>query len=509
MKHNVIIFALLVLFLAGCAAPKADQSKELTGDNSIKFEDAQVKKSNPKPIDTRRVEVSPPPQSMRFPVVKTFSCIDVSLGHAVQLLVQPYGYALDADDTIDLSRNVSFVRITDLPLNQAVFRLLANTGYGYEADPDRKVIRILSRVTRTWRVPIINLVERASVDLQAGGEQIEESSSAYSRNQSNTSSKDKAKGIRFQSTSVVKDPWADIEKYLKSFLTKDGRMLIDRVTGIVTVTDKPRVIHAVDEYLAKVIDVASRQVSLSVTVMEVTITDTFKMGVDWSKMASVVGGNWRTSFNFLGQPSESASLTTASGAGQLLIGNGDVEAIIGALSTFGKVKVVASPSVRVMNNSTAQMFVGHKTPFLSRYQNISSGQSYDQTVETGTVSTGVAISVTPNISDNGTIQLSVVPSLSELVKIVEFNPVENAKVSRPETTSREMRTQVSLHSGETVVMGGLIYNKDNDSDKGLPGAKDIPWLGNLFKYQEKTSEKTELVISIRPVLVNPGQEITS
>jgi type IVB pilus formation R64 PilN family outer membrane protein len=479
--------------------PKADITQKTS---------APAPEQTPGKLKAARVELTPPPRALLFPTVKNFSCMDLRLGHALQMLLQSYGYALDADETIDLDRNVPLVRISNLPLDQAVFRLLANTGYGFEADPDRKVVRVLSAITKSWRVPVLNLAESATVDLIAGGEQTSEDSSGFNAKTGSTAGKqDKAKGIRLQTNSVIKDPWADIQKYVQGFLTKaTGRLMVDRLSGIVTVTDKPRVIHAIDEYLTKVIETLSRQVSLEITIMEVNLNDTHNWGVDWSKLAGVVGNGWRTGLSISGAPAAALTPEPGGGGSTLMVGFGDVSAVIGALSTYGRVNMVAKPRMRVTNNSTAQMFVGEATPFLSRYQNINSGQSYDQTVETGVVRTGVALSVTPSVGEDGSVQLSVVPSMSDLVKIVTFQPTKDAQVSRPDVTTRELRTQIILMSGQTVVMGGLIYEKSLSEDKGLPELVKIPWVGGAFGNQSKTANKIELVISIRPVVVGPSDE---
>jgi type IVB pilus formation R64 PilN family outer membrane protein len=494
----------LSLVLGGCTGMRPEDPKQDLRQNIS----SPAPEQTPGKLRAARVELTPPPKALLFPTVKNFNCMDLRLGHALQLLLQSYGYALDADETIDLDRNVPLVRISNIQLDQAVFRLLANTGYGFEADPDRKVVRVVSAVTKTWRVPVLNLAENATVDLIAGGEQTNEDSSGFSAKTGNTSGKqDKAKGIRLQTNSVIKDPWTDIQKYVQGFLTKNtGRLLVDRLSGIVTVTDKPRVVKAVDEYLTKVIETTSRQVALEITIMEVNLYDSSKLGVDWTKLAGVVGNGWRTGLNISGAPAAAISPEPGGGGSSLMVGFGDVSAVIGALSTYGRVNMVAKPHMRVINNSTAQMFVGEATPFLSRYQNINSGQSYDQTVETGVVRTGVALSVTPSVGEDGSVQLSVVPSMSDLVKIVTFQPTTSAQVSRPEVTTRELRTQIMLMSGQTVVMGGLIYEKTLNEDKGLPELVKIPWVGAAFGNQSKSANKIELVISIRPVVVGPADE---
>jgi len=451
-----------------------------------------------------RVEVEAPPRVVRLPRVGAFTAMDLPLGQALEMLVQPYGYTLDCDGEVDLGRRVSMVRIRDLNLDRAVERLLAGTGYWSGVDPEAMVVRVRARVTRTWRLPLLNLAEKATVDLVAGGDTLGSEAASSTLQAGGRSTADMEQGLRVRTESTVGDPWKDIRESIAGFLSREGRVLVDRLSGTVTVTDRPRIVEAVDRFLSQVARAVSRQVELEVTVIEVLLSRRFQLGVDWDKVAGAVGGGWRTSFGLVGLPLSARDMAPASGAARLMVGRGDVSAVIGALQAFGRVRIVARPRLRVVNNATAQLFVGESTPYLAKYQNITAGGSYERLVETGQVRTGIALSVTPAVGEDGSVRLSITPTLSDLVGIETFRPFEEIQVSRPRVSVREMRTQVVLRSGETVVMGGLIYDYLRKDGRGLPGLIDVPGLGALFGTQGEEGRRVELVVSIHPRVVEAG-----
>ena len=134
---------------------------------------------------------------------------------------------------------------------------------------------------------------------------------------------------------MVHNPWKDIEKSIKGLLSSKGRYLIDRVTGTLTVTDSPRIIKSVDAYIKRLVKAASRQVGLEVSILEVSLSDEYQAGVDWSKVAGVLGGGWRLAFRTWGVPRDLISPEGGSGGGRMLVGNGSVSAIVAARSRFG------------------------------------------------------------------------------------------------------------------------------------------------------------------------------
>lgn len=510
MKKKIIILVSALLtagLVSGCAVGTADKTKAAPSPPKKISSEATA----PVVVRAMRMRKIVPKSKYRFPVIRSFGAMDLPLGHALQMLLTPLGFALEADETVNLGRKVWVLPFKNLPLDRAVRRILVGTGYACEISGPEKAVRLSSLETRTWRLPFLNLVEKAEVILNAGSSTSSQtsgtsdsSSSSSNGDTSDTSGSTSSHGLSLKTESVIDNPWKDIENSVKNLLSPKGRYLLDRATGSLTVTDTPRVVSAVDAYVKKVIETAARQVEMEVTVTEVTLNDDYQAGVDWSKLAGTLSDGWRLAFRTWGVPNALTSPESGSGAGRIMVGNGSVQAIAAALASFGKVRVVAHPRLRVVNNATAQIFVGESVPYLSRYEKTVTSDTYQTTVETAEVKTGLALSVTPAIDDRGNIRISVAPVLTDLMGIKVFAPVDDVQVSRPQVKTREMRTMLTLRPGETAVMGGLMMERSGQSNNGIPFLKDIPVAGGLFGMTERTSSKVELVISIRPRLLRPA-----
>jgi type IVB pilus formation R64 PilN family outer membrane protein len=458
-----------------------------------------IKKSDlPTRMLPSQIKVSPPPKPM--PVIRNFAISDEPLGNALVLMLSKKRYSVEADDTIDLARHVGMIQIDEMPLDKAVNRILMGTGYAYKIDNENQVVSIQSVITRIWRLPLPNIVETAESDLTAGGEQISETESAYSGVSSSKKTTQASEGVRIKTKSLIKDPWRDIHTNIEKYLSQRGKLLLDRSTGTISVTDKPSVVAAVGAYLRKIVATMSMQVLLEVEIYEVELSDRFELGVNWEKLPGLVGDGWRTGLKIAGAPLSAINLTSGSGAGNLMIGYGDTSAVIGALKQFGKVDIMANQRLLCKNGKTAQMFSGDNNPFLANYQDFSSGDAIRFQVQTGSAKTGVAMAVTPTVDDSRNIILSVVPILSTLLDIVEFKPSDSVSISRPRIKTREMRTEIYLKSGQTVFMGGLRYTRDVKEHGGLPLLKDIPVLGALFRNTDDKKQRVEMVISIKAYL---------
>ncbi|HEV7816200.1 MAG TPA: type II and III secretion system protein, partial [Janthinobacterium sp.] len=180
--------------------------------------------------------------------------------------------------------------------------------------------------------------------------------------------------------------------------------------------------------------------------------------------------------------------------------------------SFGKVKVLSSPKISVLNNQTALLKVVDNNVFftikvtpavLGINGNIATPAVYESQLET--VPVGFVMSVTPQISDADEVTLNVRPTITRIVDYVnDPNPALAAGnvVSRvPVIQARELESIMKVNSGQIAVMGGLMQDSVDNSKDGVPGLSSLPVVGNLFTYRNESSTKSELVIFMRPVVV--------
>jgi general secretion pathway protein D len=177
------------------------------------------------------------------------------------------------------------------------------------------------------------------------------------------------------------------------------------------------------------------------------------------------------------------------------------------LEQFGKTRVLSSPKLMALNNQTALLkVVDNRVYFTTEQQTNQSQSSTVQTITTivNTVSVGVVVSLTPQVHDNGNVTLVVRPTISRILRFVpDPNPLLTAAPNLiPEITVREMESVLQLSSGQTAILGGLMQDNTRRDRDQVPYAGSLPHVGDAFAYRDEEVRKSELVIFIRPVVVN-------
>jgi len=304
-------------------------------------------------------------------------------------------------------------------------------------------------------------------------------------------------------------------------------VILNPITGSVSVMGTERQQAYVRQYLDQVTSAAQRQVLIEATIVEVALNDTFKSGVDWSRLGS--DGSLK-GFTFRQNMSGTANLVqpiSTVGAGATLLSTpgfilgynntnnplGNIAASISWLQTFGETRVLSSPKIMAINNQSALLkvvdnvvyFKVEVTPAtLSSTGTVISPATYSTTPQN--VSVGVVMSVTPQIDDSGKVSINVRPTISRIIDFVnDPNPqLAAAGVTNPvpQIEVREMESMLQVGSGQTVVLGGLMQDEVKNADKNVPGLAKLPLIGKLFQAKNDARRKTELVIFLRPTVIH-------
>lgn len=281
---------------------------------------------------------------------------------------------------------------------------------------------------------------------------------------------------------------------------REGVFTINRQAGTVFVTAFPDTIQKVAEYLETVEGSVHRQVLIQAKVIEVTLNDEFQYGINWD----VIARKFKSpSIDIKQIPSPDIS-----GIFQIAFTSRDLSALIEALSEQGKVNVLSSPKISTLNNQKAIIKIGTEEVFFEvervRIGSDSSGAPVFQTVSRPFyVSLGVMLDVTPQISASGAITMNIHPSVTEKL---EDKTSPAGDVTAPNYTVREADTVIKASDGETVVIAGLMKDKERINEQKVPVLGNIPFLGWLFKNTKRTKEKTDLVILLTPT-VTVGEAI--
>jgi general secretion pathway protein D len=288
---------------------------------------------------------------------------------------------------------------------------------------------------------------------------------------------------------------------------------VNAVAGTVTVLGTAKQQALVQQYLDRVMQSAQRQVLIEATIVEVTLKDQYRAGIDWSKALQGTTG-W--SINALGGGTNAlaASLSPFIQATYTNSGENGFTAAIDLLESFGKTRVLSSPKLMALNNQTALLKVVNNLVYFTVKADTNQNANNTTTTFTTTPQTvpvGVVMSVLPQINENGMVSLTVRPTISRQVGTVS-DPNPDLKTvgvtnSVPVIQVREMESLLQVRSGQTVILGGLIQDDTNNARDGLPGLSRPEGIGAVFGQHERVNSQTELVIFLRPIVVsNPTLE---
>ena len=322
-------------------------------------------------------------------------------------------------------------------------------------------------------------------------------------------------------TTIVSDFWSDLRQTVLSIVGGGaGRsVVVDRHAGLVIVRAMPGELRDVEAYLSDAQESLQRQVILETKIIEVRLNDSFQAGIDWAALSSsgnalaattgIINGRnvILDSLNDL-DLSDNTDVTNLFALGTR---SSNFAALIRLLSTQGEVQVLSSPRVSTVNNQKAVIKVGTDEFFVTdissnTVSNVSSTTTSPDITLTPFFS-GIALDVTPQISENDEVILHIHPSITEVVDQTKEITLGSETLQLPLafSTIREADTVVRALNGQVVVIGGLMQNISSNDDAGLPGVSDIPAVGSLFKQQSKRNNRSELVILLRPIVVGSNK----
>jgi len=240
------------------------------------------------------------------------------------------------------------------------------------------------------------------------------------------------------------------------------------------------------------LDAVPLQVMINAVIAQITLTDETRFGVDWSRVAdnvSVDALSTQTSTGFLPNGGLDGLLFTKS----FLDGAARVEATLEAIASDNDVRLLARPSLTVVNNMEGEIQIGAEVPVQSGTQTTGIGDNIISSIQYRP--TGIELYITPRINADGVVNMTIRQVLSSIQE-------DTGVAGNPVFQNQEISTTVVVRDGENVVLGGLIQSSNSDLNSGLPGVSRVPVLGGLFGYQQDVSERKELFIVLRPEVVN-------
>ncbi len=439
------------------------------------------------------------------------------------------GLVVDTDENMLVHPEVSgtiSLELKNVTIAQVLDAVQKVYGYDYKKNDMGYIIYPATLQSKTFKVDRLDLQRfgnsntsvssgrQASQNNQQGsGNQQGSSNQQSSGNQQDSSSqggnpmgsgpqRNTMQTSRSSSSSVLSitatDFWKELKDSLTHILAVDPQATVDinQQSGIVIVRAKPMQLREVENFLSVTQTQISRQVILEAKILEVTLDDNHQDGVNWESIVRE-GINKAPLLTGIGGVMDPTAFTSIFTVGAH---TGDFSAFVELMETQGKTNVLSSPRISTLNNQTAIIKVGQDEYFATGFNGGTPGATgvapTSPTVLIDVFFSGISLDVTPQIDDNEDITLHIHPSISQVKKDTKDFGL-NITLPLALTTVRESDSIVKAKNGQIIVLGGLMQEKDNENKQGITGLARIPYLGNLFRVNTGTSQKSELIILLK------------
>lgn len=447
-----------------------------------------------------------------------------------------------------MTKRLQRTNLKNLTLNEVFDILLVENNLNYTLESN--ILKISFIETKTYNIDYIISARKSigSTDIllssaqnsgqgggnaQAGGGAGKAGQGQDLGNGSTQITQNNTSGIKIESLDEVKF-WEELDLELQRILNRPTDFyqaeapIVNKNAGLVTVTATVRQQHRLAKYLKQLQKKIQYQVLIDVRMMAVVLSESSSTGVDWSQIyalqnlaLSVDQINFQNVSGFQDNLITDAA-TTAGGATATGIpvpgytgatsmlrisGGGSINELIKFLKTQGDVEAISNPKVLTLNNQPALITVGTEFFYKIQQSNILAGSSAgtSQTTQNDVVNSifaGVLLDITPEISNDDTITLKINPSVSQTrIKLSSDEASQQQRIMPPDLDRRQLASVVTVKDGNSIVIGGLIDKNENYTTSKVPLLGDIPGLGELFKYEEKSIDTTELVIVIKPHII--------
>jgi general secretion pathway protein D len=284
-------------------------------------------------------------------------------------------------------------------------------------------------------------------------------------------------------------------------------VIMNPESGVITVRATGRQHEKIQEFIDRVITSSRRQVLIEATIVEVTLGDGYQQGIQWDRLRK--DGSTKFSISPASVNSNVGNAVSPFTLTFSQLGSAfDITAIVDLLQAYGTAKVLSSPRLSVMNNQTALLKVVENFVYFNVKADTTSTANVGTTIAVTTtpqsVSVGLVMSVTAQVSDTDAVILNVRPTISSINELKEDpNPSIPPGVKNyvPQIRTREIESVMRVRSGEIAVLGGLMEDGVNWKTGRVPILGQIPLVGELFTTRNNSATKSELVIFLRPVII--------
>lgn len=530
---------ILMLFAAGCQTPP---EKRPTTLDQINEEMAQAALASAKPAAPDAVsqallpplKIDMPKSGARFVESKFDLVVNNAPASQVFLgIVSGTRYSMLVHPEVAGSITVNLKDVTVIEALEAIRELY---GYDYKLDGQRIFVQPLTLQTRVFQVNYLTSLRKGTSEINVTSGSINSSSSGGS-SATGTTTSPTTTATALQSSKISTTSTSDFWTELKTALTiivgeGSGRSLVvSPQSGVVVIKAMPNELRAVEQFLRATQISVDRQVILEAKIIEVKLSDGFQSGINWAgfgkgdafrggvgvdtSAVTIPGGSLATGTtlsSLLGGGLATASGATTGGLFGLAFRTSSFAALLEFLETQGTVSVLSSPRIATLNNQKAVLKVGTDEFFVTNVSTSTTTGTATTTTPTVTLQpffSGIALDVTPQIDENNNITLHIHPSVSDVTtksKEVSLGGTSGT-LTLPLASSSVSETDsiVRAQDGQVIAIGGLMRSASTNDNSQIPGVGDVPLVGNLFKHNNRSVSKRELIILLKPTVVKGNE----
>lgn len=532
MKRSIMMVA-GSLALAGCAGTLTPRETQQAIQQEVAqaawaqpgaqtMTDEQARAALMPPLRLELPKAAAEPVEPRFDlVVKGAPAQDVFMaivsGTRYSMLVHP-----------DVAGAIS-VNLKNVSVPEALSAIRELYGYDYTIDNRRVVVQPLTPQTRIFKVNYLAGTRAGASDTRVISGSVSSASGTGAVGGSAGGSTQKSLETSKINTTLNSDFWGELKLALDAIVGESGKVIVSPQSGVVVVKAAPRTMRDVERFLKATALAVERQVMLEAKIVEVQLKDGFQTGINWSVLhngqhkysAGANSGN----FDLLTGAAQGsladvlgsglpAAAGTSGGLFGLAFQTKSFAALINFLETQGSVHVLSSPRIATLNNQKAVLKVGTDDFFVTNVSTTTNtggaGTTTTPSVTLQPFFSGIALDVTPQIGEKGRITLHVRPSVSvvtEKIKNIDAGG-GNGRLTLPLASSAVSETDsiVQVEDGRIVAIGGMMKQSFDGSANRVPGLGSVPLLGHLFGNTSRSSNKSELVILIKPTIIDSQED---
>ena len=393
------------------------------------------------------------------------------------------------------------------------------TGNSYRIENEKNMVTWSAFMTKTFDVSFIPGDANFEVGGSPPSSDDSSSSGSSSSSSSSTSGTDLTEDSQYSRLQGTVSVWKDVQSAIQSLLSDDGKLTVSQATTSITVRDHGTNILAVERYLKKMNRALTRQVRVALKIVEVQLNDTFQFGIDWDLVRSIDSGKGLLSFI---APSYTNTSVSSLGSSQFIWAQSTgrmagTNTLLNIVQDQGKVSILTEPTLVTLNNQIGQVLIQNQQLYITQVENTLNENTSQNSVETGTVNTGLVFYVLPKVRGEDVI-LQINGTLSSLLSLDKFNLSTGAIssdnsgsdpaatnggsnfVQLPEVNTRYINQRAVIHTGDTLILAGFksLSNTAN---------REKVLYSQALGSQAGLSQNTEIIFLITPTILSTEDEI--